>query len=241
MHYEHTILGRFQERPNRFIAKVWVDAGDLTEEEKRQAAEYDEKNDQYLVTVHVKNTGRCRELLFPDVQVVLEHSDNPSRKTSFDLIAVYKASLGWVNIDSQVPNKVVREWLETQDYTYIKPEYTYGASRVDFYMEKGEERYLLEIKGCTLEIDGIGYFPDAPTLRGVKHVREMTEAAKKGYHCAIGFVIAMEGVFEVRANVATHAEFGEALEDAKASGVEVWFLPCRVCENAIHIIEKKEG
>ena len=169
VHYHHTITGFFSDRPNRFIAHVWI-------------------ND-ILETVHVKNTGRCKELLLPGVKVVLEVSDNPNRKTKYDLIAVYKEGIGLVNIDSQAPNKVAAEWLATQNYTYIKPEYVYGKSRVDFYMEKETEKYLLEVKGCTLEINGIGYFPDAPTERGVKHLQELTEAVKQGFHCAVAFVI----------------------------------------------------
>lgn len=215
MIYKNTVHGRFKSRPNRFIAKVEIDG--------------------VIETVHVKNTGRCAELLLPDSDVILEIADNPDRKTKYDLIAVYKKNLGWVNIDSQAPNKVVYEWLQKQDYTYIKPEYTYGKSRVDFYMEKGEEKYLMEIKGCTLEIDGIGYFPDAPTERGIKHLKELTEASKTGIHCAIGFVIQMEHIYEVRPNLATHQAFGDALEEAKNAGVEVLFLPCAVTENTLQI------
>ncbi len=215
MYYTKITNGIFDSRPNRFIAKVWVDG--------------------ILETVHVKNTGRCRELLLPGARVVLEVSDNPSRKTKYDLVAVYKEGLGLVNIDSQAPNKVAGEWLHSQGYTYIKPEYTYGSSRIDFYMEKGEEKYLLEVKGCTLEIEGIGYFPDAPTERGVKHLRELTEAVKQGYHCAIAFVIQMEGIMEVRPNEATHKEFKTAFDEAKEAGVEVYFLCCKVEEDALNV------
>jgi sugar fermentation stimulation protein A len=219
MKYQHIVRGQFQSRPNRFIAKVLVEG--------------------VLETVHVKNTGRCKELLLPDSQVILEVSGNPNRKTKYDLICVYKENLGWVNIDSQAPNKVVKEWLDTKNYDYIKPEYTYGESRLDFYMEKetskGKDRYLMEVKGCTLEMDGIGYFPDAPTQRGVKHLRELTRAVKEGYHCYATFVIQMEGVNEVRANVATHKEFGDALEEAKAAGVKVLALGCRVTEDTLEV------
>lgn len=208
MKYKHIIKGKFENRPNRFIAHVWVDG--------------------VLETVHVKNTGRCKELLIPGVEVILEVSDNPNRKTKYDLIAVYKEGLGLVNMDSQAPNKVVAEWLSTQGYDYVKSEYTYGKSRFDFYMEKGNEKYLMEVKGCTLEIDGVGYFPDAPTERGVKHLRELTEASKKGYHCAIAFVIQMEGIKEVLPNEETHPEFKRAYEEAKAAGVQVYFLCCKV-------------
>lgn len=208
MKYKHIIKGKFENRPNRFIAHVWVDG--------------------VLETVHVKNTGRCKELLIPGVEVILEVSDNPNRKTKYDLIAVYKEGLGLVNMDSQAPNKVVAEWLSTQGYDYVKSEYTYGKSRFDFYMEKGNEKYLMEVKGCTLEIDGVGYFPDAPTERGVKHLRELTEASKKGYHCAIAFVIQMEGIKAVLPNEETHPEFKRAYEEAKEAGVQVYFLCCKV-------------
>lgn len=215
MKYERTVKGKFYRRLNRFIAEVYVEGK--------------------LETVHVKNTGRCAELLLPDAEVVLEIADQPKRKTKYDLICVYKQGLGWVNIDSQAPNKVVREWLEMQNYTWIRPEYTYGSSRVDFYMERGTEKYLMEVKGCTLEIDGIGYFPDAPTERGVKHLRELTQAAEQGYHCIIGFVIAMEGVDVVRPNRATHPEFGEALDIAREAGVQILYLGCRVTECTLEI------
>jgi len=216
MKYNKIIRGIFHSRPNRFIAKVFIE--------------------NELETVHVKNTGRCKELLIPGADVVLEVSDNPARKTKYDLIAVYKVGLGLVNIDSQLCNKVAYEWLKTQNYDYIKPEYTYGASRVDFYMERNGEKYLMEVKGCTLEIDGIGYFPDAPTERGVKHLKELTTAVEHGFHCSVAFVIPMEGVTEVRANVATHKAFGDALEEAKHAGVEVVFLPCRVLPDEVFVV-----
>lgn len=217
MKYKNTIHGKFLSRPNRFIAQVEIEG--------------------QVETVHVKNTGRCKELLRSGVDVVLEISDNPSRKTKYDLISVYKENLGWVNIDSQIPNKVVKEWLEKQDYTKIKPEYTYGDSRIDFYMEKGEERYLMEVKGCTLEIDGIGYFPDAPTERGIKHLRELAKATEQGYHCFAAFVIQMEHVHEVRPNIKTHPEFGTALEEARHAGVEILFIECEVTENSIKAVK----
>lgn len=215
MKYNHTVTATFQGRPNRFIAHVWVDG--------------------VLETVHVKNTGRCKELLLPGAKVVLEVSDNPNRKTKYDLIAAYKEGLGLVNIDSQAPNKVAAEWLAAQDYSYVKSEYTYGKSRVDFYMEKGDEKYLMEVKGCTLEIDGVGYFPDAPTERGVKHLKELAGAVQQGYHCAIAFVIQMEGVTEVRPHGIMHKEFEKAFEEAKEAGVEVIFLCCKVEEDSLTI------
>ena len=221
MKYENVVMGTFVRRRNRFVAEVMINGS--------------------LETVHVKNTGRMGELLFPDAKVALTCSDNPNRKTKYDLISVYKESLGWVNIDSQAPNKVVGEWLATKDYTFIKPEYKYGDSRLDFYMEKGEEKYLMEVKGCTLEVDGIGYFPDAPTERGVKHLHELAQAQRKGYQCAVAFVIQMEGITEVRPNVRTQPEFGTALAEAKAAGVQVLFLLCRVGRDSLEIMEQRKG
>lgn len=224
MKYPAIVPGIFQDRPNRFVAHVEVEGKSRT--------------------VHVKNTGRCKELLIPGSSVILNHSDNPNRKTEYDLVAVYKKGLGLVNIDSQAPNHVVAEWLSHQTFSYVKPEYTYGQSRVDFYMERtngGEiERYLMEVKGCTLEKDGVGYFPDAPTERGVKHLRELTKAVQEGYHAILAFVIAMPEVTEVRPNVETHPEFGEALEEAKAAGVQVLALPCRVEEDELVIVSVEE-
>ena len=220
MKYREIVDGIFVDRPNRFIAYVEVNGA--------------------VETVHVKNTGRCKELLLPGTAVRLEVSDNPKRKTKYDLVAVHKQGLGWVNMDSQAPNKVVGEWLAKQGYDYIKPEFTYGKSRIDFYMEKGEQKYLMEVKGCTLEVDGIGYFPDAPTLRGVKHLHELAKAAQQGYHCAVAFVIQMEGVAEVRPNTATHPQFAEALAQARTAGVKVLFLLCRVEPDGLAITQARE-
>ena len=220
MKYREIADGIFVDRPNRFIAYVEMNGA--------------------VETVHVKNTGRCRELLLPGTAIRLEVSDNPKRKTKYDLVAVHKQGLGWVNMDSQAPNKVVGEWLAKQGYDYIKPEFTYGKSRIDFYMEKGEQKYLLEVKGCTLEVDGIGYFPDAPTLRGVKHLHELAKAAQQGYHCAVAFVIQMEGVAEVRPNTATHPQFAEALAQARTAGTKVLFLLCRVEPDGLAITQARE-
>lgn len=186
-------------------------------------------------TVHVKNTGRCKELLIPGARVILQHFDDGHRKTEYDLISVYKSGLGWVNIDSQVPNKVVFDWLQAQDYDLIRPEYTYGSSRIDFYMEKGCEKYLLEVKGCTLEVDGVGYFPDAVSARAVKHLHELINAVSEGYHAIIAFVIAMNGVDTVLPNSERDPDFATAYEQAIAAGVEVLYLPCFVNENTIDI------
>ncbi len=221
MRYHNAINGTFIDRPNRFIAHVEING--------------------VVETVHVKNTGRCREQLIPGVQVRLETSDNPARKTKYDLVAVYKDGLGWVNIDSQAPNKVAAEWLAKQGFDLVKPEYTYGKSRIDFYMEKGGQKYLMEVKGCTLEVDGIGYFPDAPTERGVKHLHELIKAREDGYECAVAFVVQMEHITEVRPNVGTQPEFGTAWEEAQAAGVKILFLLCDVGEDSLKIIECREA
>ncbi len=208
MRYSNVTRGIFLDRPNRFIAHAEIEG-------RRE-------------TVHVKNTGRCRELLLPGAEVWLTAPGTEGRKTKYDLVAVRKDSGLLVNIDSQAPNAVVKEWLEKQEYDRVVPEYTYGDSRIDFYLERGEERILMEVKGCTLEIDGIGYFPDAPTERGVKHLRELAKAVKKGYRAVIAFAIQMDGITEVRPNIGTHPEFGDAMREAREAGVEVLFLPCHV-------------
>lgn len=208
MIYDNVTRAVFVKRPNRFIAEVDING--------------------HRETVHVKNTGRCKELLIPGCEVWLTAPGTPGRKTTYDLIAVRKDTGILFNIDSQAPNKVVKEWLLSQDYDMVVPEYTYGDSRIDFYMERRTEKYLMEVKGCTLERDGIGFFPDAPTERGVKHIRELIKAREDGYHSILAFVIQMDGVSEVRANVNTHPEFGEALEEAKNAGVEIWFFKCHV-------------
>ncbi|MCR5255527.1 MAG: DNA/RNA nuclease SfsA [Acetatifactor sp.] len=221
MKYKRIVEGTFLDRPNRFVAHVLIS----------------EDKDSKKETVHVKNTGRCKELLLPGVSVRLEESDNPDRKTKYDLVMVKKEGIGWINMDSQAPNKVVYEWLKKQDFTYVKPEYTYGRSRIDFYMEKGDDRYLMEVKGCTLEVDGIGFFPDAPTERGSKHLRELTKAVEEGYKACIAFVIQMPGVNEVRPNDLTDPEFAFAYREAVAKGVRVLFLKCDVGYDSLDIIE----
>lgn len=247
MKYNHVVCATFLSRPNRFIARVCL---------------FDGREE----TVHVKNTGRCKELLIPGCKVYLEKSENPNRKTLYDLIAVekrYDEVFDWeiypldfrkrmndgkektllFNIDSQAPNKVVLEWLKKQDYSVIKPEFTFGKSRFDFYLEKVDsttgktEKILMEVKGCTLEVCGDGYFPDAPTERGVKHLNELSDAIGEGYKSVLAFVIQMEGVTEVFPNVKTHSEFADALENAKASGVEVWFLQCGVKADTLEIVD----
>ena len=206
MTYDSICRAVFIDRPNRFIAHV-------------------ERNG-HMETVHVKNTGRCRELLIPGAEVWLSGSDNPSRKTAYDLIAVRKSNGLLINIDSQAPNAVAREWLDAQGFDRIRPEFRYGQSRLDFMMERGTERFLMEVKGCTLERDGTGYFPDAPTERGAKHLRELEKA--DGFQPVLLFVIQMDGITEVRGNEETDPAFCLALEDAERSGVKVICLPCHV-------------
>ncbi len=216
MVYDNITKAKFINRPNRFIAEVEIDG-------RKEI-------------VHVKNTGRCRELLVPGCEVWLTAPGTPGRKTKYDLVAVRKTNGILFNIDSQAPNKVVKEWLATQGYDVVIPEYTYGDSRIDFYMERGEQKYLLEVKGCTLEIDGVGYFPDAPTERGVKHIRELIKAKEAGYNTILAFVIQMDGVSEVRANVETHPEFGATLDDARNVGVEILFLRCHVEPDSLNVV-----
>lgn len=215
MKYKNIVKGEFIDRPNRFIARVKVNG--KTE------------------TVHVKNTGRCKELLLPGAEVYLEKSDHLSRKTAYDLVSVRKSNGLLVNIDSMAPNTVFGEWLKKQDFDFIKPEYTYGNSRIDFYSEKNGEKYLTEVKGCTLEVDGIGYFPDAPTDRGVKHLLELANAAQNGYLARLAFVIQMDGVTEVLPNITTHPAFGEALQKAKDAGVKILYMPCHVEPDELYI------
>lgn len=217
--YENTVPAKFLRRLNRFSAEVLIDG--------------------QIETVHVKNTGRLGELLLPNAQVTLQNAGNPSRKTAYDLISVYKPELGWVNIDSLAPNLLVKQYLRNLGiYNVVRPEYTYGASRIDFYMECGEERYLCEVKGCTLlsEDPAAGLFPDAPTERGVKHLRELAKAAGDGIHCSIAFVIQMNGVRFVLPNDQTQPEFGIALREAEKAGVEIKCLSCHVEADRIRII-----
>ena len=204
MEYENIEEGRFLERPNRFIAKVEI-AGQVE-------------------TVHVKNTGRCRELLSEGARVYLDKSGRMGRSTAYDLIAVEKGKR-LVNIDSQAPNKVVLEWLRRgilfENIKLIRPETQYGSSRFDFYIETGEDRIFMEVKGVTLEDNGVVSFPDAPSDRAVKHVEELIRAKEEGYQAFVMFVIQMEGVDYFTANFDTHPEFAKALIEAAKAGVRV--------------------
>ena len=221
MIYDRMVPGTFLERPNRFIAYVEI--------EGRKE------------TVHVKNTGRCAELLQTGVRVYLQESENPGRKTKWDLIAVEKGSR-MVNMDSQIPNKVVKEWLEAghlfENITRIQPEFTYGNSRFDLYVEADGKRIFIEVKGVTLEQDGVVRFPDAPSDRAVKHVEELKAAVKEGYEAYVFFVIQMKDVRYFTPNMDTHPAFGEALRDAARAGVHVLAYDCEVSSDRIAIADK---
>lgn len=218
MKYEKIKRAVFLERPNRFIA-------------------YAELNGKQE-TIHVKNTGRCAELLKPGVSIYVQESDNPNRKTGWDLIAVKKGDR-LINMDSQIPNRVVQEWIEEGQLfgnkPYVKPEVTYGNSRFDLYVEAGGRKILIEVKGVTLEEDGVVRFPDAPSLRAVKHVEELCRAVKEGYEAYVIFVIQMKGARYFTPNVDTHPEFGEALKAAKAAGVKVLAYDCMVTPESIEL------
>ena len=226
MKYKKIVSGIFVSRPNRFIAHVLIDG---TEE-----------------IVHVKNTGRCKELLVPGCKVYLEDFEGRmgSRKLRYSLIAVEKKrdegknESILINMDSQAPNKVVAEWLSTQGYDFIKPEFTFGKSRVDFYMERGKEKFLLEVKGCTLEYNGHCFFPDAPTERGVKHLEELIKAKEHGYHAAVLILIQMEESIDFAPNDETHKELGDTLRLAASRGVEVLCYNCKVTPDSLELKDK---
>ena len=222
MKYKNTVRGKFIERPNRFIAKVDIDG--ITE------------------TVHVKNTGRCKELLVPGCTVYLSVSDNPERRTKYDLVTVEKVTgrgVITVNMDSQMPNSAAEEWLRKgelfSDNAVIKREVKYGTSRFDFYIEDGDTRAFLEVKGVTLENDGAAMFPDAPTERGVKHINELVSCMDDGYESYVLFVIQMKGISEFRPNDVTHREFGDALRHAAAKGVHIIAMDCRVTPDSMTV------
>ncbi len=218
MKYERIETGFFLERPNRFIAYIEI-AGQKE-------------------TVHVKNTGRCAELLTPGAEVYVQKADNPERKTQWDLIGVKKGKR-MINMDSQIPNKVVEEWIRKgnlfPDATLIKPETTYKQSRFDLYIEEENRKIFIEVKGVTLEHDGVVKFPDAPTERGVKHLNELCEAVKDGYEAYVFFVIQMKGVKYFTPNMRMHAAFGEALRNAKEQGVHILAYDCKVTKDSIEI------
>ena len=215
MRYENMIPGIFLRRPNRFIAHVLI--GGQQE------------------IVHVKNTGRCRELLPEGAKVWCQRSDNPSRKTKYDLICVEKGER-LINMDSQAPNVAVGEWLRNGGFgsvTNVRAEVTHGASRFDFSFEKDGKVCFMEVKGVTLENDGICAFPDAPTLRGTKHLRELTQLAEAGFGAYILFVIQMSNVQYLHPNDTTDPEFSQALRQASQSGVTVLAMDCKITENTM--------
>ncbi len=220
MKYENIKPAIFLSRPNRFIAHIEIDG-------KKELC-------------HVKNTGRCRELLTDRAKIYVQHFDSPSRKTQYDLISVWKNE-NLINMDSQSPNKVFLEWVKDGNFidgiTYIKPECKYKNSRFDFYIETKSRKIFAEIKGVTLEEDGVVMFPDAPTERGVKHINELIECKKEGFDAYIFFIIQMENCKYFTPNRKTHPEFAEALENARVNGVNIVALNCKVSPDELKICD----
>ena len=225
MKYSKIISGEFKSRPNRFIAKVIINGKEET--------------------VHVKNTGRCKELLIEGSRVYLSESDNKERKTKFDLIAVEKVKKSGekilINMDSQAPNDVAYEWLGSEFFkkgTNIRREVKYGDSRFDFYAENEEEKAFIEVKGVTLEKDRVALFPDAPTLRGVKHINELIKAKEEGFSAYILFVVQMKGIHTFSPNAETHPDFAKALKNAADKGVNILVYDCVVTPDSLKIDSK---
>ena len=224
MKYKNIVEGKFVSRPNRFIAHVEIEGVEHV--------------------VHVKNTGRCRELLQPGATVYLEKSDNPARKTLYDLVSVKKGKR-IVNMDSQLPNGLVEEWLRESDeareilgdITFIKREKTYGKSRFDIYVEAGDRKIFIEVKGVTLENDNVVSFPDAPTERGIKHLNELVDALEDGYETYVFFVVQMEDVDYFTPAWDKHKAFGDALVYAQSKGVKILAYDCKVSEDEVRINE----
>ena len=217
MHYKNMVPGVFIARPNRFIAHVQIDG--------------------QMEVCHVKNTGRCKELLVPGAQVWCQRSDHPNRKTKYDLITVKKGDR-LINMDSQAPNIAVKEWLlsgEMGKVSDLKPEYTHGDSRFDFSFLLDGKRCFLEVKGVTLENDGVCAFPDAPTERGVKHLKGLTQAAKDGFGAFVLFVIQMPDVKYLRPHDERDPAFGAALREAAENGVTVMAMDCGVTEDMMQL------
>lgn len=221
MKYENVRTGKFMARPNRFIALVEIEGR--------------------VETCHVKNTGRCKELLVPGATVYIQESDNIKRKTRYSVIGVIKEGR-LINMDSQAPNKAVYEWLNKgglfQDIICLKPETSYGNSRFDFYIETSKEKIYMEVKGVTLEENGIVRFPDAPTQRGVKHIKELCRCVKEGFEAYLIFVVQMKEVEYFKPNDRTDPEFGEALREAAALGVHILAVDCEVSGNRMDIGKK---
>lgn len=223
MKYKEIKKASFISRPNRFVALVRIDG--------RETA------------VHVKNTGRCRELLTPGAEVWLEKSSNPDRKYRYSLVTVKKGER-MVNMDSQAPNKAVGEWLSEgglfSDVKLIRPECRYGNSRFDFYVEYGDRKAFIEVKGVTLENDGAVSFPDAPTERGSKHLRELSSCVKDGYEAYVIFVVQMKNVLYFTANEAHDPVFARTLTEARNEGVRILAYDCFVTEDEMKIGDKVE-
>lgn len=219
MRYQEVRKATFLARPNRFIAHVELDGERMI--------------------CHVKNTGRCRELLVPGAEVWLEKGTNPNRKTAWDLIAVRKGER-LINMDAQAPNKVFSEWADRfePELLSLRGEYTYGQSRLDFCLETAAGLHLVEVKGVTLEQDGHTRFPDAPTERGIKHLQELIHAVQEGHRASAVFVIQMEDVVDFAPNDVTHPAFGAALREAAAAGVEVVAVNCRVTPDSLEILDR---
>lgn len=226
MKYDNVLKGVFLSRPNRFIAKVNIEG--------------------VIETVHVKNTGRCKELLINGAVVYLSKSDNPLRKTKYDLIAVEKVLEDGkrllINMDSQIPNFVVCEFLENSDLfsneAIIKREVTFENSRFDIFVKDKNRKSFIEVKGVTLEKDGLAMFPDAPTERGVKHLRELIEAKKQGYEAYVFFVIQMDNILKFSPNSKMHNEFSAVLREAYENGVNILAYNCKVTSDSIKINRK---
>lgn len=221
MEYPNIRVGIFLARPNRFIAQVEINGA--------------------IENCHVKNTGRCRELLIPGTTVYVQEHDDPKRKTKFSLIGVRKGER-LINMDSQAPNSVVEEWLPVSglfgEITKIQREAAYGNSRFDFYIEADGKRIFAEIKGVTLEENNVVRFPDAPTQRGVKHLRELVECRMQGYDAYVIFVVQMKDVASFSPNEATDPDFAQALRQAKESGVKIVAVDCLVTESRIEIRDR---
>ncbi len=218
MVYSNVISGKFISRPNRFIANVEIDGAEHV--------------------AHVKNTGRCKELFIPGAEVYLQISDKPGRKTKYDVIAIEQEDR-IINIDSQIPNKVFGEFVAQGGFldnvTYVKPECAYKNSRFDFYIEADDRKIFAEVKGVTLDEDGVARFPDAPTERGIKHLNELADSVENGYTAYVVFIIQMNGIKRFEPNYKMHQAFGDALKPAAGKGVNVIALDCEVSPDSITI------
>lgn len=223
MKYKNIRKAEFVSRKNRFIAEIKLDGN--------------------IYSCHVKNTGRLKELLVPGAEVFVEETDNKERKTRYSLISVKKGK-EVVNIDSQAPNKVFYEWVKNGGFcegaVLIKPEKTFGNSRFDCYIETEKDKIFVEVKGVTLEKNGTALFPDAPTERGVKHLRELCECVREGYKAYIVFVVQMKGVHSFSPNIETHKEFADALAECKEKGVNILCVDCDVTPDTLRISNKIE-